>query len=247
MNEQGTSVHRLANRLTHPYASQPSARTASNEISLTWRESAPPNGSFHPSLPLSVFTAIRGTCRSRGPCLPCRQLRETYPTWFRFHQARVVVSRRLEVARMEKQLSSRLLDTCTGDNVDRSWKAKWYRGHFFFFLLSISRDKWIIIPSENIYMDRYRVSWYSRKNVRVTINWENRSEKGWGIRERRRKLVSSIRNCEIFIGRCTQRWGRGMREWPRSFEVLSGLLFRLYTKARECFKRILFSPVTKPE
>lgn len=35
-----------------------------------------------------------------------------------------VVSRRLEVARMEKQLSSRLLDTCTGDNVDRSWKAK---------------------------------------------------------------------------------------------------------------------------
>lgn len=168
MNEQGTSVHRLANRLTHPYASQPSARTASNEISLTWRESAPPNGSFHPSLPLSVFTAIRGTCRSRGPCLPCRQLRETYPTWFRFHQARVVVSRRLEVARMEKQLSSRLLDTCTGDNVDRSWKAKWY-GHFF-FLLSISRDKWIIIPSENIYMDRYRVSWYSRKNVRVKSN-----------------------------------------------------------------------------
>lgn len=176
MNEQGTSVHRLANRLTHPYASQPSARTASNEISLTWRESAPPNGSFHPSLPLSVFTAIRGTCRSRGPCLPCRQLRETYPTWFRFHQARVVVSRRLEVARMEKQLSSRLLDTCTGDNVDRSWKAKWYRGHSFFFLLSISRDKWIIIPSENIYMDRYRVSWYSRKNVRVKSNWENRSE-----------------------------------------------------------------------
>lgn len=26
------------------------------------------------------------------------------------------------------------------------------------------------------------------------------------------KLVSSIRNCEIFIGRCTQRGGRGMRE-----------------------------------
>lgn len=57
------------------------------------------------------------------------------------------------------------------------------------------------------------------------------------------KLVSSIRNCEIFIGRCTQRkgWGRGMREWPRSFEALSGLLFRLYTKERMFQTNSLFS------
>lgn len=121
MNEQGTSVHRLANRLTHPYASQPSARTASNEISLTWRESAPPNGSFHPSLPLSVFTAIRVAAADRVFLVDnCEKLIQRDFGFTRLE----VVSRRLEVVRMEKQLSSRLLDTCTGDNVDRSWKAK---------------------------------------------------------------------------------------------------------------------------